>query len=243
MRFGSVATDYDAHRPTYPDALYDAIDSYAGGLRGLRTLDVGAGSGIATRALVERGAKVTATDVDPQMLAVLRARDDDVAVVVARGEALPYAAATFALATCATAWHWMDAGLSARELTRVLAPGGVLAVWWGFAGLAPCSETGAEHEAFQRWRAKEEDGPKPPNREDPLTFLSANGFVEVRFEEHRSAREVTVEDHIQHVCTHSPVLAIGAEVGGLQADLRAVFADRDTVTENLHCALTLARRP
>lgn len=243
MLFGSVASDYDAHRPSYPDALYDAIDAYAGGLDALRTLDLGAGSGIATRALVRRGAHVTATDIDPQMLAVLRARDSGLPVVVARGEALPYADATFGLATCATAWHWMDAAGSARELARVLKPGGVLALWWGFAGLAECAETGAEHAAFQRWRTKEENGPKPPNREDPRAFLPDHGFVDVQFKEHRSTREVTVEEHIQHVCTHSPVLAIGEEVGGLQTDLRAAFAGRGTVIENIHCELTLARRP
>jgi ubiquinone/menaquinone biosynthesis C-methylase UbiE len=47
--FDAVADAYEAARPSYPDGVFDAL----GPLAGLRVLDVGAGTGIATRALLE----------------------------------------------------------------------------------------------------------------------------------------------------------------------------------------------
>ena len=56
--FESVADEYDTGRPGYPDGVFDAL----GPVAGLATLDVGAGTGIATRALIARGARVVAGD-------------------------------------------------------------------------------------------------------------------------------------------------------------------------------------
>jgi ubiquinone/menaquinone biosynthesis C-methylase UbiE len=52
MDFDAVADEYDAARPLYPDEVFDAL----GPLEGLCVLDVGAGTGIATRALIDRRA-------------------------------------------------------------------------------------------------------------------------------------------------------------------------------------------
>lgn len=56
--FGTVADEYDNARPSYPAAVYESL----GDLDGLCSLDVGAGTGIATRQLLERGARVVAVD-------------------------------------------------------------------------------------------------------------------------------------------------------------------------------------
>src|SRR5438067_1595351 len=52
--FGTDAAGYDGARPGYPEALFDRLDAYAGGLRGAKLFEVGAGTGIATRALGAR---------------------------------------------------------------------------------------------------------------------------------------------------------------------------------------------
>ncbi|MDQ1721089.1 MAG: hypothetical protein QOI26_823, partial [Pseudonocardiales bacterium] len=78
--FGSEAARYDQARPSYPDA---ALDSVLTGLAADQTdqeratrriLDVGAGTGKLTAALLGRGAEVVAVEPDPQMLAVLAQR-------------------------------------------------------------------------------------------------------------------------------------------------------------------------
>src|SRR3954471_1447087 len=71
LSFGSVAAAYERYRLGYPDELVDVVLEYAG--RPVRTaLEVGAGTGKATRVFTARGIEVTATEPDPEMLAELR---------------------------------------------------------------------------------------------------------------------------------------------------------------------------
>jgi ubiquinone/menaquinone biosynthesis C-methylase UbiE len=66
--FDSLAESYDAARPSYPDAVYEALERAAGPLAGLLTLDCGAGTGIATRQLAARGARTIALEIGERML-------------------------------------------------------------------------------------------------------------------------------------------------------------------------------
>jgi 2-polyprenyl-3-methyl-5-hydroxy-6-metoxy-1,4-benzoquinol methylase len=66
--FGAAARLYDARRPRYPDQLIDDLLS-----RGAQTvLDVGAGTGIASRQLLDKGANVVAVEPDPRMAEIAK---------------------------------------------------------------------------------------------------------------------------------------------------------------------------
>jgi SAM-dependent methyltransferase len=130
--FDHVAGAYDEARPDYPGQLYDVLESALGQpLLRAEVLDVGAGTGIATRALAGRGARVVAVDPGPAVLAVLRARSTSrVRTLVADGNALPVRDEAFDLVTYAQAFHWTDPARSVPEAARVLHDRGVLATWW-----------------------------------------------------------------------------------------------------------------
>jgi trans-aconitate methyltransferase len=71
LSFGSAASAYERFRPGYPDELVDLVLEYAG--RPVRSaLEIGAGTGKATRLFASRGIAVTATEPDPAMLEELR---------------------------------------------------------------------------------------------------------------------------------------------------------------------------
>ena len=124
--FEALVDDYDAARPTYPAALFDALPP----LSGRRVLELGAGTGLQTPGLLERGARVVSTDAGPAMLGRLHAKHPSVPVALARAEALPFAGASFDGVTGAQMWHWVDVPAAVAEVARVLRPGGWLAVWW-----------------------------------------------------------------------------------------------------------------
>lgn len=124
--FEALVDDYDAARPTYPAALYDALPPLAG----RRLLELGAGTGLGTAGLLDRGAGVVCTDLGPRMLGRLHAKHPQVPAVVARAEALPFADAAFDGVCGAQMWHWVDLPRAAAAVARVLRPGGWLAVWW-----------------------------------------------------------------------------------------------------------------
>ena len=123
--FEDLVDVYDAARPTYPPALYDALPDLSGDV-----LELGAGTGIATRSLVERAGRLVSTDLGPKMLGRLHERSPQVPVAVCRSEALPFADGSFDVVCGAQMWHWVDVPLAAPEVVRVLRPGGALAVWW-----------------------------------------------------------------------------------------------------------------
>src|SRR5260370_29564271 len=71
LRFGVMAEAYERFRPGYPVELFDTVMTYAG--HPVRTaLEIGAGTGKATRLFARRGITVTATEPDAAMLAELR---------------------------------------------------------------------------------------------------------------------------------------------------------------------------
>ncbi|MEU3982617.1 class I SAM-dependent methyltransferase [Streptomyces sp. NPDC026672] len=129
--FNAAAAQYAAGRPSYPPALFDAVEDVAGrSLTGARVVDVGAGTGIATARLRERGADVVAVEPGAGMAAEFRRHLPAVPIVRGNGNALPFADDTADFVTYAQAWHWTDPVRSVPEALRVLRPGGALALWW-----------------------------------------------------------------------------------------------------------------
>lgn len=134
LSFDRAAARYGTARPGYPDALLDAVEELAGRpLRGSRALDIGAGTGISTRRLHDRGARTVAVEPGPGMAAELRRTLPGVPLVRGDGNHLPFATASADLITYAQSWHWTDPARSAPEAVRVLRPGGALALWWNVA--------------------------------------------------------------------------------------------------------------
>ena len=124
--FDRAADVYDAARPSYPA---DAVSWLTEGMEG-PVLDLGAGTGKLTAALVDRGFDVTAVDPSPEMLRVLRERLPGVDAYEATAERIPLPDAAFGLVVAAQAWHWVDPARAVPEVARVLRRGGRLGLSW-----------------------------------------------------------------------------------------------------------------
>jgi ubiquinone/menaquinone biosynthesis C-methylase UbiE len=124
--FGSVADAYDRGRPGYPPEAA----AWLVGAEPVTVLEIGAGTGKLTEALVALGHDVHATDPDDAMLARLRERLPDVPTSVAAAEKLPAADASYDVVVAGQAFHWFDHDVALQEIARVLRPGGQLALVW-----------------------------------------------------------------------------------------------------------------
>jgi len=130
--FDQQAEAYDRFRPTYPDGV---IDELLGPVpAGLDVLDVGCGTGIASRQMAKRGTKVLGVELAPRMAEI--ARGHGVEVEIAAFEGWDSAGRTFDRVTSAQAWHWLDLPVATAKAASLLRPGGKLGLIWN-AGCQP----------------------------------------------------------------------------------------------------------
>ena len=124
--FSTVADDYARFRPGYPPALFDALATLAPA-RNL-AWDCATGNGQAALPLAERFARVVATDLSGAQLeqAIPHPR---IEYRQAGAEASGLESGSVDLVTVAQAAHWFDFEPFYREVRRVLAPRGVVALW------------------------------------------------------------------------------------------------------------------
>jgi SAM-dependent methyltransferase len=126
--FGEIAEQYDASRPSYPDALFESIIDFGELRSGDRALEIGAGTGKATRGFVERGLRVHALEPSPAMAAILRRKGVEVEEALFESWRPP--ADGFQLVYAAQAWHWVHGDERYEKVAAALAPGGTVALFW-----------------------------------------------------------------------------------------------------------------
>jgi SAM-dependent methyltransferase len=221
--FDSVAGGYEATRPTYPDALYDALERLAGPLAGRRVLDVGAGTGISARALAARGANVVALDPSLAMAQTLRAASGSTPATLGRAEALPIRAGSADLVTCAQAWHWVRLPDAALECRRVLGRGGRLALWWNVS-----EDEGAFFDALAAECGIDRYGGRV-RQDDRASLVDVGGFSDVAHDALRWEWTVSIEHWMETVQTRSILAKLGPgaadRLGAIEDVARRFFPD------------------
>ena len=170
--FGEVAVAYARHRPDY---ARDAVRWALAMAPGHRVLDLGAGTGKLTEALVRAGLDTVAVEPDPAMLAELHRTVPGVHAVPGSAEAIPLPDASVDGVVAGNAMHWFDMVLAGPEIARILVPGGILSGLWNVlddrvgwvADLARVSgpEAIGPRDTPDRWRAETASAHLPANGE------------------------------------------------------------------------------
>ncbi|WP_157427884.1 class I SAM-dependent methyltransferase [Agromyces salentinus] len=123
--FGAAASAYHRARPGYPAEAVawlvgDAVD----------VLDLGAGTGKLTEALVALDLDVIAVDPVEEMLDELELTVPAVPRILGTAEEIPLEDETFDAVVAGQAWHWFEPHRALPEIARVLRPGGILGLVW-----------------------------------------------------------------------------------------------------------------
>jgi SAM-dependent methyltransferase len=128
--FELVAGRYERARPEYPAEAVAWIAEKLDLREGRTVLDLGAGTGKLTRALVQTGAQVIAVEPGEAMLAELRRAVPAAEAVRGGAEAIPLEDDSVDGITVAQAFHWFRHDEALPELRRVLRPHcGVALIW------------------------------------------------------------------------------------------------------------------
>lgn len=126
-RFSNRAEDYRRHRPSYPPAVIDLIRDIAGLKAGDAVADIGSGTGILTKLLLEAGFDVTAVEPNEPMRLVAEEALRHFPLfhsVAAAAEKTTLPSGSFKAITVAQAFHWFEPEAARREFKRLLYPDG-----------------------------------------------------------------------------------------------------------------------
>jgi SAM-dependent methyltransferase len=167
--FGGAAHNYDTHRPRYPDQLIDDVLA----LGAPRVLEAGAGTGIASMQMIERGADVLAVEPDTRMAAVAQAKG--IPVELATFEDWEPAGRRFDRVVFAASFHWVDPAVALPKVRGILNDGGKLALIWN--RLRPTSPTRADFEAIYRDYMDVETHRGDGNPNAVVDMITAAGFT------------------------------------------------------------------
>jgi SAM-dependent methyltransferase len=209
--FDRVAELYDRARPHYPAAIFDDIVSLCPVPGTGRVLEIGCGTGQATRPLAKRGFDVVGLELGPELAGVARrklAAFPNVSIVNEPFESWE-PDGDFDAVVSFTAFHWIDPEVRFAKPAEVLRPGGALAV------VQP--HTVLNDDRF--WIESQEDYdavvPSPDNRppkrpdevEDMSAEIEASGvFRNVAARRHLWETHYTADEYVALISTYSPNL-------------------------------------
>jgi len=132
-RFSDRVENYIRFRPGYPDALMSSLFTDRGSTATGAIADIGSGSGIFTRRLLESGARIYAVEPNAAMRAAAE-RDlqdyENFVSIDGSAEETGLAEASVDLITAAQAFHWFNNRAALAEFQRILRPDGRLALIW-----------------------------------------------------------------------------------------------------------------
>jgi len=183
-RFTGIAEQYNKHRPAYPTALFDWLYGEMGYCTSSVIADIGAGTGLFTKPLLERGSVVFAVEPngDMRMESIRQfSQCNNYKAIAAPAEQTRLSASYFDLVTAAQSFHWFNPILFRRECQRILRRNGLALLTWNVR----------DFESPQVWAMEEVKGEYCPSYEsgsgsqtarDPsiLSMFFQNGTYETR---------------------------------------------------------------
>lgn len=195
-RFASVADHYERGRPEYAPAAVGALMGELELRPGAAVLDLAAGTGKLTRALLAAGLDVVAVEPQAPLRDVLARTVGAERVRDGLAEAIPLADGSVQAVSVGDAFHWFDQAAALAEIRRVLGPRGGFAVvttlpdWsgasWAHELGSLVAETRPEHPYF--------DG--PPWQEAVRASGCWTNLREVRVTSSRATDTGQIVDHL-----------------------------------------------
>jgi SAM-dependent methyltransferase len=250
--FGLDPANYHRSRPDYPEWVYQTLRSSCGLGQGAVTLEVGAGTGTATRRLLDFGADpLVAVEPDPRLADFLRTNNADRAlkVLVSTFEDVKLEESAFDLGISATAFHWLEEDAALRKIARLLRPGGWWATFWNVFG--DDSRPDPFHEATKKLlegpfspSAGDLDVPFGLDKEARTAALKRTGeFDVVDVQTSRWSLVLNADQTIALYGTYSNV-NIRPDRAGLLAEIGRIARDEfgGRVIRNMTTSLYIARR-
>jgi ubiquinone/menaquinone biosynthesis C-methylase UbiE len=132
-KFSNRVENYIKFRPSYPSELIDFLYTSIGMKSHSVVADIGSGTGIFTKLLLDRNNKVFAVEPNTKMRAAaekLLSKYAKLVSVKGTAENTTLTASSIDFIVSAQAFHWFDKAQAQKEFSRIIRPNGqILLVW------------------------------------------------------------------------------------------------------------------
>jgi SAM-dependent methyltransferase len=248
--FDEVAELYDRVRPGYPDELFDELAAALP--RSPVVVEVGPGTGQATKGLVARGARVTAVELGAHLAAVLARNLPTVDIVVGPFEDVELAPDSFDAVVAASSYHWVPPEARMNRPGALLRSGGLLALI-ALNQVASAADRGffeEVHHVFSRHGLPGTYDPVPTHEELVPSFVdeivAAPEFAAPSIHRYRWDQRYTARGYaeLKRTDSNSRAMTDPAARDAMLAEVEALIDSRydGWIVRPLTASLVLARR-
>ncbi len=257
LSFDHAPESYDRGRPGYPAQAFEDLFTYVRARRpgpSVDVVEVGPGTGQATKALLDRGARVTAVELGPHLADFMRRKFSsatDLRIISGAFEDVDLPLESFDLVLAATAWKWLDVVVRLPRAVRLLRSGGVLATLSTIQITSTVDKGFFERTSplYKRYRPDEQWTAAPTEAEampgEYEEFRTSGVLENVTLRYYRWDQTYTSAEYEQLLLSYSDVLTMApAAREGLIRDLKSTIDDEfgGFVTRPLVIVLTMGRK-
>lgn len=197
--FGNLSENYNKARKGFPDEVIEYIFKNIG-LENPRILDIGCGTGIATKQLVKKGASTVGTDFDERMISEAKILNPcSIDYFVAPAEEQPFESKMFNAVTAFSSFHWFTTKEAVNEMKRVLKTD-------GYIFIINKNEAGDFKKGYKSCLRKyitEIEIPDVKKHFNPKNILEINGLNDIEEKEFIISEWFTLDEAVRYCQTVS----------------------------------------
>lgn len=219
LKFNEDEINYDHFRPTYPDELFADVISYSSVDEGSNSLEIGIGTGQATRSILESGCSVTAIEIGDKLSDFVKKKFikyNNFTVINADFMALPIELDSYDLVYCATAFHWLPKEEGYSKVYNILKSGGTIALFWNhpFPNRKDDISNNVNRRVYDKYCPSDKEIVEfcEKDCEQRIRELEQFGFKEIKTKLYHRVRTLTSDSYIALLNTYSDHRALDAEV-------------------------------
>lgn len=219
MTFNEDEKNYDAVRPVYPTQLFTDIIDFAQLNEKSNSLEIGIGTGQATKPILQTGSSLTAIELGDKLSQFVKIKFEEYNTFTVINDDFmncSIGANSFDLVYSATAFHWLPVKEGYEKVAHALKQGGTIALFWNhpFVNRKDDISNIANRKIYDKFRPSpteivefsEKDGEKR------IGELKLFGFADIESTLYHATRTLTSSDYISLLNTYSDHLALPLKI-------------------------------
>ncbi len=207
--FNEIVEQYDKMRPTYTNEVFSDIFKISNINKSMSLLEIGCGTGQATKAFLDYGCKVTAIELGNELAQYSKNKFkeyQDFEVISSSFEDYECKLETFDLIYSATAFHWIQPSYGFNRLYELLKSNGYIALFWNRPTISNNKELFDEIQEVYRTHVLELGKASEETKNKYgycIDWIKELGFVDLQVRNYKNKRSLTAVEYLELLETYS----------------------------------------